>query len=237
MSRIGDLVKSATTGLTAKILALTGAIAAIFGLADAIQSGINKTESWTCGTKISFPWCHAPGPAETWSDEVGGPGGAVFSPITCGPDELLVGVHGKTGDGPFIFSIGPVCATFRVDWKHQITSISQARRKGDEIGSNQGDPFEFTCPSNMVAIGAELDSAVINTNFGPHEYLVVPLNLRCSSVLSSDNPTWTTVIGAGKRLTHASRKPFTCPRGSAAFGIKGRAGQFVDAASLGCRRV
>jgi hypothetical protein len=236
-NRIAALVGSIATGLTGKIVAVTGFIVAILAFGDAIHSGVTKSLSWTCAFGISFSWCRVP---ETWSDEVGGKDGAAFSPIACRSGEFLVGLYGRAGRGPIVFSMGPICKSFQVDWRHNVTPVSQERHKGDEVGSHQGDRFELTCPSNMVAIGAELSSAVVGTTFGTtsgfHEYLVLPLSLRCSSVLSVDSATWTTVTGAGERLGHASRKPFKCPTGSGVFGIKGRAGQFVDAVSLGCRR-
>jgi hypothetical protein len=152
------------------------------------------------------------------------------------PDQVLVGLYGKANIGPFIYSIAPICAAVLYNQRHQIASLSADLSKGDEVGSGQGDPFELKCPSNMLVIGSEWDSAIVNTNFGAHDYLVAPLRLRCASVLSSaDASPIKTISEAGERQTSASAKPFSCPDGSAAFGIGGRAGQFIDALSLGCR--
>jgi hypothetical protein len=175
--------------------------------------------------------------SEIWSDEVGGPGGAIFSPLTCQGDELLVGIFGKSGPAPFVFSMGPICATAQFNSTHRPISISQRDRDGDEIGSNQGAPFRLRCPANMVAIGYDFDSAVVNTNFGLHEYLVVPLKLRCSNVPITNIPSLSTVAQPGERQGNASHKPFQCPNGSIVYGIRGRAGQFIDAVSLGCRHL
>jgi hypothetical protein len=222
--------------LRGRVLAWTGAILALIGLIDAATSLLTKSQSITCSVGISFPWCQPSGPSETWSDEVGGPGGAVFSPITCRPDEVLVGLYGKTGNGPIVFSMGPVCAAARFDRGRRVASLSSDVRKGDQVGSNQGNPFELACPSNTVVVGSDLEAAVVDTNAGPHEYLVLPLNLRCSNALTANNGLRNSISSTGDRLPTASRKPFACPDGNAAFGIKGRAGQFVDAISLGCRR-
>lgn len=206
--------------------------------------------SWACSIGFAFSWCPPPSPAEAWSDESGGPGGTAFSPITCRSDEVLVGLYGKTGRGglgPFILSLGPICAVARFDWRKRLASISGDLRKVDEagrvdeVGPALSEPFELTCPPQMAVIGSELNSAIVTVNSVPHglvahEYLVTPLGLRCSTALSSDNTSWKTVTGAGERLSNASRKPFVCPSGSVGFGIRGRAGQFVDAVRLGCRR-
>ena len=87
-------------------------------------------------------------------------------------------------------------------------------------------------------IGSEFSSDVldINLGFGMQTYLVAPLILKCSSVLGSeDESKITKVTGAGQQRTFASRKPFSCPDGLAAFGIRGRSQAFVDAVAVGCR--
>jgi hypothetical protein len=88
----------------------------------------------------------------------------------------------------------------------------------------------------MFTIGYLFDSSVVGTNSDPHEYLGSPLRLRCSSASAADKSP-VVVAMTGPAQSNASRKPFQYPDGSAAFGIKGRAGQFVDAISLGCRSV
>ncbi len=228
---------SSSSGLTGKIALWAGCIVTAGAVYNAIDIIVNRTESWTCNIGVLFSWCQPASSAETWSEEVGGKGGTPFGSVMCRASETLVGFYGRVGTGPVIFSIGPICATAQFNWKYQVTSISQTVRRGDEAGSNQGDPFELTCPSNMVAIGFDLGSAIISTNFGPQEYLVVPLSLRCSGALTFDNPSWTAITGTGERPYNTSRRPFLCPVGNAACGIKGRAGQFIDAISLGCRRV
>lgn len=180
-------------------------------------------------------------PKDTWSVEVGGPGGSTFGPITCRGGQALIGLFGKAigqNIGPFIFSVGPVCAPAQFNSGYRITTLSaNALRKGDTAGSDQGDPFELMCPLGTVVIGFEMESAALRMNDGNnHEYLVAPLTLRCSSVLSSADPaSIKTVTGVGKHLPIASGKAFYCPDGTAAYGINGRAGQFVDALSVGCR--
>jgi len=226
---------AATKGLTKKIVALTGFIVALGALVGAVNTVLTGTKSWVCGIGLALPWCESPA-ADTWSLEVGGQGGDPFNPITCRPDQALVGLHGRFGE-PVIFSVGPICAPARFNRTHQITSLSvEALSKGDTVGSSQGDPFELKCPSNMVVIGSELAASFIDTRGGSHYNLVGPLALRCSTALSSAYASSIkTVSGAGSRLPQASIKPFSCPDGSAAFGIKGRAGQYLDALSLGCR--
>ena len=224
-----------TRNVKGVFITATAAIAIIVGFIDAVAGLANHTEPFVCTVVGSLPWC--PAPTEKWSDEVGGQGGARFSALTCRDDELLVGVFGKASREPFVYSIGPICAVAKFNWRHKLTSVSDTVRNGEEIGSGQGDAFSLKCPSGMFTIGYLFDSAVVGTNFGPHEYLVSPLRLRCSSVSATDNPSPNVVAMTGQAQSNASRKPFQCPNGSAAFGIKGRAGQFVDAISLGCRSV
>ncbi len=231
---------AASKGLTKKIIAATGFIVALGALVGAVNTVVTGTKSWVCGIGLPFSWCESPAPADTWSLEVGGQGGDPFNPITCRSDQALVGLYGKLGDPvtfPVIYSIAPICAPVRFNRTHQITSLSvEALSKGDAVGSSKGDPFELKCPSNMVVTGSEFSASFVNTIGGPHYNLVGPLALRCSTALSSaDASSIKTVSGAGSRLPQASIKPFSCPDGSAAFGIKGRAGQYLDALSLGCR--
>jgi hypothetical protein len=93
------------------------------------------------------------------------------------------------------------------------------------------------CPANTVVIGTELVAASLRVSDGnTHNYLVVPLALRCSSILSSaDSSSINSVIGTGEPVSNASFRAFYCPDGNVGFGLKGRAGDFIDALSLGCR--
>jgi hypothetical protein len=217
---------------------LGGFIVTLGGVVSAFDSIVTDFRSAACAIGLPFSWCKPPDVPvpDTWSVEVGGSGGDPFNRITCRPDQVLVGLYGKANIGPFIYSIAPICAAVLYNQRHQIASLSADLSKGDEVGSGQGDPFELKCPSNMLVIGSEWDSAIVNTNFGAHDYLVAPLRLRCASVLSSaDASPIKTISEAGERQASASAKPFSCRDGSAAFGIGGRAGQFIDALSLGCR--
>jgi hypothetical protein len=176
--------------------------------------------------------------AETWSQEVGGSGGNPFGPLTCGMGEALVGLYGRSGSGEDlrVFAIGPICAAarFRRVDKIQLLSIGAAHRR-DDVGSLDGELFEVACPSNMIVIGSEL--AFTNFSPGNNAYLIKPLSLKCSSILSVDNASVKSVSLPGERLLYATRQSFSCPDGSAAFAIRGRAGQWIDALSIGCRHV
>jgi hypothetical protein len=109
-------------------------------------------------------------------------------------------------------------------------------------GTKSGNPFELMCPAGTVAIGATAQSAALGVRdpdgqYSRHDYLVVPLMLKCSSVLNAaDASAIKTVKGAGDSPGNASQTPFDCPDGSVAFGVKGRSGDFIDALALGCRR-
>jgi hypothetical protein len=219
------------------VLIVAGFIVSLGAVVAAINTIVTDGKGLTCGHGLQFRWCDLPIVPDSWSVGVGGPGGNPFNPITCRAEQVLIGLYGKADSGPFIYSIGPICAAARFNQYRQIVSLAaDTMSKGDEVGSEQGAPFELKCPSNMFVIGYELDSAVINTNFGPNEYLAAPLRLRCSSILSAANTSlFQTASGVQKRQANASGKPFFCPDGAAAFGIKGNAGQFVDALSVGCR--
>ena len=225
-----------TKTLKGQIITITSGIAIIVALYDSVVKITQIAEPLTCKGLSSLPWCES-GPNETWSDEAGGTGGSAFSEIKCQDSEVLVGLFGRVGEEPFVFSIGPICAMAQIDWWHRVFSVSHEARKAEDIGGTKGDPFELKCPPDALAVGYDLDSAVVETNFGAHEFLVKPLKLRCSGIPTGNNNSWSAVAGTGVRQPNASHKPFACPTGSVAFGIKGRAGQFVDALSLGCRRL
>ena len=228
-------------GLKEKVIAVVGFIVGLAALVTAVQTIATHSKPWICSAGAPIPWCRPPNPPENWSSEWGGTkGGEAFTPITCRSAETMVGLYGRAIDrtiGPFVFSIGPICAAARFSWRHKLISLpAETLRKADFVGRDAGEPFELKCPANTVVIGSELQSAVMATNFGSFNYLIVPLVLRCSSVLSSADPSLiATVSGAGEPPSHASRQPFFCLDGSAAYGIKGRSGQFIDALSVGCR--
>lgn len=226
-ARLGSLA----TNLRATIVAITAAIAIVIGFIDAVAAFANHTVPVACMISGYIPWC--PKPVESWSDEVGGRGGAEFSALRCGENELLVGVFGKA-DRTFIYSIGPICAAAQFDWRRKLKSASETVRNGEEIGSDRGNSFSLKCAAGMFAVGYLFDSSVVGTNLGPNEYLVSPLRLRCSSVPATDKPP-VVVAMEGTAQSNASRKPFRCPDATSAFGIKGKAGQFVDSIRLGCR--
>jgi hypothetical protein len=218
------------------IVAATSAIAAVIAFFDAVAAISHRVEPLTCKVGVSLSWCDTVHDA-IWSDEVGGPGGNVFSPIGCQDTEVLVGLFGQIGGDPFVSSIGPICAPAKLNWKRQLMSISARTNNVEEIGGIGGSRFELKCPVDSVVVGYDFDSAVVGTNFGPHEYLVAPLKLRCSNLQNLEKGSWQTIQGSGQRQGNASHKPFSCPKGALAFGVKGRAGQWVDAISLGCRRL
>jgi hypothetical protein len=240
-----DDSNSGISRLTKTILTVSALVGALGALAAGINALVTDTKPWVC-LLASFSWCETQGPAETWSENVGGPGGSPFGPLTCHPEQALVGLYGRAiaqNVGPFVFSIGPVCAPAHFNWRGRLTSLSAgALTKGETAGSQRGNSFELLCPSGTVVVGATSDSASMPVNDGlgnisKHDYLVVPLSLKCSNVLSTGNDSAIrTVTGAGEPLGNASQKPFYCPDGNVAFGIKGRSGDFVDALSLGCRR-
>lgn len=244
MSSLDDS-NSGTSRFTKRILTVSALVGALGALAAGINALITDTKPWVC-LLASFSWCENHGPAETWSEDVGGPGGSPFGPLTCRPEQALVGLYGRAiaqDVGPFVFSIGPICAPAHFNWRDRLTSLSaDALIKGETAGSQRGNSFELMCPSGTVVIGATSESASVQVNDGSgnisrHDYLVVPLSLKCSTVLNAgDDAAIKTVTGAGEPLANASQKPFYCPDGNVAFGIKGRSGDFVDALSLGCRR-
>jgi hypothetical protein len=238
-SRFAAMAGFVTGNLQGRIIAWTAGIGVILGFVTAVEALYHQGRSVACATGI---WCPAPGPSEIWSDEVGGAGGKSFSPLACRDGEVLIGVSGKTGDGPWVYSIGPLCAAAQFSWRQRLSSLSPVVHRGDQIGSKNGEPFDLVCPSNMVVVGFDLDTSIVGTSFagrptGDHDYLVIPLNLRCSSVLVADTALRSTVTQTNQRQGNASQTPFQCPDGSVAYAVKGRVGQYIDAISLGCRRI
>jgi hypothetical protein len=231
---------ASSKGLRKKLVLVAGFLVSLGAVVSAINTVVSGTRPWVCGIGLPFSWCEQPRSPDTWSIDVGGGGGSGFDAITCHAGQTLVGLYGKAGRrDPFIYSIGPICAPTHFDRKHHPASVSvDAVSKQGEVGSNEGEPFEIKCPPNSVVIGSELSSDVldINLGFGMQTYLVAPLILKCSSVLASeDESKITRVTGGGQQRAFASRKPFSCPDGLAAFGIRGRSQAFVDAVAVGCR--
>ncbi len=226
--------------------AVTGGIIGLGALITAINTIFTDTKPWVCNIPGISYLCETPGPPETWSDYLGGPGGNPFDPLTCGPEQALVGLYGRAIDqtiGPFVFAVGPICAPAHFNWRHRLTSLSSnALTKVELAGTKPGNSFELMCPAGTVVVGITAQSAAMGVTdpsgqSSRHDYLVVPLALKCSSVLNSaDASAIQTVTGSGESPGNASQKPFDCPNGNVAFGIKGRSGDFVDALSLGCRR-
>lgn len=225
---------------------VTGGIIGLAALIAAINTIATTTKPWVCSASWFSYLCETPGPPETWSDLLGGPGGNPFGPLTCRPGEALIGLYGTMiGQtiGPFVFAVGPVCAPAQFSWRHRLTSLSSdARTKIEAAGTLFGNPFELTCPAGSVVIGVTARSAALGVRdpsgqLSRHDYLVVPLALKCSGILNpADASAIQTVTSAGESPGNASRKPFDCPKGNVAFGIKGKSGDFIDAIALGCRR-
>jgi hypothetical protein len=169
---------------------------------------------------------------EQWSQDVGGPGGNAFDPVTCARDEVLVGLHGKQGVNTDyrIFSIGPICATARFIHSTQIQAIlTGSARRVPSVGSDQGQPFEVLCPPPAFVIGSDLQSSGFSDRGA---YLVRPLTLKCAG---RDTTPSNAVSVPDIQLSIASRHPFLCPANSLAAAIRGRAGEWIDALGIGCR--
>ena len=229
---------SGFSGIAKKIAFLIAFVGGAAGLFANYKVLVSDPNSFACAVGLPLSWCAAPPPIEKWSNEVGGSGGGLFSQITCAANQAIVGLYGKKGGDnfPIIYSVGPICATAQFDRTHALKSRSEKNVKGDQVGSDEGDAFELMCPQNMVVVGSEFASSPISTNHGVFVYLIAPLKLRCSDALRASDPSSVkSVLGDGRLGARASRQPFSCPDGSAAFGIGGKAGQFVDALSLGCR--
>jgi hypothetical protein len=173
-------------------------------------------------------------PTETWSVEVGGSGGSLFGPLACQPDEAMVGLFGKAFAQDFrVFSIGPICAKVRiVPGSHSQQLSIGAPRKGDEAGASNGNPFELNCPANMVVTGSELQSVGFDNG---STYLIDHLTLKCSKEIQNAASVEAVVKPEAAPISFATRQPFSCPEGTIAIGIRGRAGQWIDALSIGCR--
>jgi hypothetical protein len=223
--------------LTRKIAAVSGFVVAVAGLIGAINAVVTNTKPWACMLGFLFSSCDLPKLQDrsTWSAEIGGPGGKPFGPLACGAPQVLVGIYGNainTTIGPFIFSVGPICAVPQFDRKHNVLTRSSVKT-GDEVGSQQGSRFELSYPENTVVVGSEMYSADMTTNFERFTYLVAPLTLRCSAALNFDDASSVrTVSSKGDSIARASRLPFMCPSGNAGFGIKGQTGELIDARVL-----
>lgn len=235
-----DTEDAGSKGLKKRALVAAGFLVSLGAVVGAINTVVSGTKPLVCGIGLPVSWCEPPRAADTWSSDVGGAGGSQFDPITCRAGQALVGLFGKaSSNDPFVSSLGPICAPAQIDRRQHPALVSvDAVSKGDEVGSSEGVSFELRCPPNSVVIGSELNSDILDLRlgFGLQTYLVAPLVLKCSSVLSSDDESKITkVSGSGERRPSASKKPFSCPDGLAVFGIRGRNQAYIDAVALGCR--
>ena len=164
----------------------------------------------------------------------GGTGGLPFNSL-CLPGEALIGVSGTSGTDKnyLVFSVAPVCARIYLDRSSSNISVGNSRN-GESVGSNMGSsPFKLLCPEQTVVVGSELRAAL----FGPLNYVVRPLQLKCSKFLTArDELAIVPVSAPGDILSYATFRSFTCPSGYVGSGIHGRAGQWIDALGIECRK-
>ncbi|MFG1293520.1 hypothetical protein [Xanthobacter versatilis] len=227
-----------TKSFKGRLIAATATVTAIIAFSDSIVQLAQRVGNFTCSVWHPLPWCEPVERNLIWSNEAGGPGGQKFGPFTCDKGEALVGLFGRAGNGPFVISAGPICAPVSLSFSGNFVSTGIGRaRPQDEVGGQGGSPYDLRCPANSVAIGFDFDSAIVNTNFGQHEFLVAPLKLRCSDLSKGSKANLESVAAEGGRVSNASHRPFQCPAGSIGFAIQGRSGDFVDAIGLGCRRL
>src|SRR3954454_1144826 len=230
----GDTEDAASKGLKKKLLVVAAFLVSLGAVVGAINTVLTSTKPWVCGIGLPFSWCERPPAADTWSRAVGGVGGSEFDPITCPSGQVLVGLSGRAvSHDPFIRSIGPICAVAHFDRKNHLVSVAVGKVSGrPEVGTGAGEHFELKCSPNTVVVGLELSSDVLDLKlgFGWQAYLVAPLVLKCSSILSSeDESKITVVLGSGERRPNAKMNPFSCPDGLAGFGLRGRSQVYVDA--------
>jgi YVTN family beta-propeller protein len=161
-----------------------------------------------------------PNTAVDYTPTVGGGGGSPFQ-LTCGIDEVLVGVHGRYGT--YVHQIGPQCV--RVD--------QFGRWIGDPVdgpvtgGLTSGTTFEKTCPP---------DSAVSGFRGWTAQY-VDRLELQCRALTLSGSLTGTgEFLGTFGGGGGSAQGTFTCGTENPVYALYGRSGSWIDSFGVQCRQ-
>ena len=160
----------------------------------------------------------------------GGYGGNNFEYI-CGPGQVLVGVRGYTG--VWIDNVQAVCA------KVEEGKRNVGQPEGPVFGGNRPLTNSSGCAIGTVATGLDVDvskekrflgyiaprcAVLVNGSF-----LQQPIPMRGTGLLASEPSGG----GSGSELFVKPARQ-DCPAGMVAVGIRGRAGQFLDALGLVC---
>ncbi len=150
------------------------------------------------------------------TEALGGFGGGPFS-LECPGDQVLVGMNGTTGT--YLNSVGARCVA--VDQQgNWIGAPQDAGRNSNAAGT----PFTRTCESGSVVTGFS----------GRSDLYVNQVTLNCQKIgperLVFGPITALQAVGAD---TGTARGPYNCG-GSAATGIAGRSGSWMDRYALQC---
>ena len=162
-------------------------------------------------------------------DALGGSGGNDFEHI-CGLGRVLIGVRGYTG--VWIDNVQAVCARVNDD------NVSDAQPEGQVFGGNRPLTSGVNCPGRTVIAGLTVNTnrdkpflgfiAPLCADFFTANILPNPTGMRGTGLLASERSG---TIWAEFVTPDETQK---CPAGTVAVGIRGRAGQFLDALGLIC---
>jgi hypothetical protein len=159
----------------------------------------------------------------------GGYGGNNFEYI-CGPGQVLVGVRGYAG--VWIDNVQAVCA------KVEESQRNFGQPEGPVFGGNRPLTNSSICATGTVATGLDVDVSKEKRFLGyiaprcavlvAGSYLQQPMPMRGTGILASEP--------SGSSGSELFVKPArqNCPAGMVGVGIRGRAGQFLDALGLVC---
>lgn len=181
----------------------------------------------------------ASSPETVWSALSGGDGGKAFE-AHCGKDSALVGIGGRLGEpgDARVFQIRAICSNIVLQpalGGQKSAHLSNSITKLDWFGSQQGEPFELVCPLGQWIIGSNF----FNTSFSSGSvFLINRLEISCSDSLPDQVALPSkTLATARENVSFASASPFTCPAGTIAQAIRGRAGQWIDSLGIGCSAI
>ena len=152
-------------------------------------------------------------------DFVGGPGGGSFGAIDCPRGKVVVGLAGRSGG---------VIDTMQLFCSEPAGGPEAVTLDPRHIGpSNGGGPIQAMCPVLNVAFGIDVNTAQIDGNV-----VVSQIILHCRSPFDGSGDR-TVVFGGGGGDGAGG---FTCEDHTFMVGFAGRAGDFIDALGIRCRR-
>lgn len=172
-------------------------------------------------------WAHA----EVRTGVVGGNGGVPFS-YSCGDGFVLRGVFAHTGS--WVDGIEAVCAVASGKFAGVTKGTNERGDTGNRYyGGSGGGATNALCNKREAAWGLKATSGMLTG----HIRGVTRIELGCGSSSGNGDQLYGTRQIGGPDKPDATSSQLTCPRGTVATGIFGRAGKWLDQIGLICNDI